>query len=256
MFDSRNSPAQKGRNPARGGVITGAVLSIVGALACLYPFLADMDMMNGGFALILIGFVVLLSGLITLGVFLAQAASATRMQSGVGVLAHWQYSETEQQAATQLDYDAYQGNNRVLLMIVTGFIVACTVLFSLISVADSGEINGPFVMIMLGVLLLLAIVSMLAPQAAHRQAQTATPEAIISRNGLIVFGAQHTWGSLGSKLLKVEIVSDGDRANLQFTIRYLTRASLLLYSTYTVNVPIPPGCEGEAGQVVAGLMGQ
>ncbi len=247
---------QKSRNPARGGVMAGAIISAVGAAACLYPFVGDIDMMNGGFALVFIGGIVLITGLITLGVFLAQSSSAARMQSGTDVLAHWQYAETEQQAATEQAYDAYRGDNRVLLMIVAGFIVACTVLFSLISVADSGEVNGPFILIMLGVLLLIAFVAVLAPRAAHRQATQAAPEAIIARNGLILFGAQHTWGSLWSKLQKVEIVNGGNGAQLQFTICYLTRASVLMYTTYTVNVPIPPGREGEAQQAAAQLMGR
>jgi len=100
-----------------------------------------------------------------------------------------------------------------------------------------------------GTALLIAIVAFLVPRLAYRRNIGRPSEVMISPEGICVGGQLTVWKTLTSRLDRVTL-SGQDPALLEFEVSYLSRIS---YQTYEVRVPVPPGQEALAEQVVAAL---
>jgi len=245
----------KPHNSEMGGLITGLVLCALGLCLMLFPMVAEVDRMGFGYALITFGVFILIAGLVTTWMFGVRAAELNKLLAGEGLLAHWTYPQErffknlEKLRAERL------ATNRSLLLVVAFFIVACSVLFSILFYLEEGEISGSFLAIMFGVLGLCAIFAFVMPGVSYRNALKNRPEARITERGLLLYGEYHLWGKLGNRLTKVEFKPGPGGASLNFSIRYWSRVSLTLTETHVVKVPVPPGKESEAQDIAAHFHG-
>ncbi|MBN1136571.1 MAG: hypothetical protein JXM73_08290 [Anaerolineae bacterium] len=230
------------------GVIVGVMIAAAGGLLILLPFLADMDMMAGGYALQFVGLFFILSGLVTAGIFGHRAARLNSIFSGKDLLAHWVYDRAQVERQAQRDRHRTKKTNLSLFLVMAGFLLACVVLFTVYGYASGQGDSMPwFIGGMVGVLLLLAAFASGMPYVQYRRAVRSSREAIIAANGLHVNGALHIWNTPLAALDGVSLVEDGAEARLVFHLRY--RTGIATAETYTVEVPVPPGEEETARKV-------
>lgn len=238
------------RNAEMTGMWAGIAILVAGGLGILVPPLSGMDMFGGGFALQFAGFFLVVTGLVTAAIFGYRASRLASMFRGQQVLAHWVYDPMQLRDQADRELAETKARNRMLLLIIAGFVVACTVLFVLIGYAEGEEESMPlFVAIMLGVLIIVAAFALGMPAVQYRRAMRSGGEAIIAEKGLYVNGVLHTWNAPLALLDDVYLTEDEGQARLVFKLRSLSRTMPGGYEEYQVQVPVPPGEESTARQV-------
>lgn len=238
------------RNPEVMGLVVGLVILGVSALLILLPPLLDVDMMQSGFALQFGGFFLAVVGSITAAIFGYRVYRLEAIFGGSRLLAHWVYDPLQLRDQADRDLRSARERNRGLLLIVAGFMAACTLLFVVIgSLSGEGDNMPTFVGIMVAVLLIVAAFALGMPYLQHRRALGSGGEALIAEHGLFINGALHTWDPPLAMLDGVALAEDGGQAYLVFHLRSLSRTSATAYEAYSVEVPIPSGQEAAARRV-------
>ncbi|HSJ58135.1 MAG TPA: hypothetical protein VLC95_13210 [Anaerolineae bacterium] len=240
------------RNTEMTGTWVGLGLLLLGGSLLLLPLVASMDMMEAGFALQCLGVFVGLTGAVTAVLFGYRARRLQSMVRGEKLLAHWTYTGPEVEAQAARDMESARQRNRLLLLLVGGFVVACTVPMTIYGYLDGEGDNMPlFVGMMAAVFVLVAVFALGMPVLQARRARGSSHEALIAENGLYVNGALHTWNAPLALLDGVSMVEEEAPARLVFSLRSLSRASATAYQSYSVEVPVPAGEEGTARKIVA-----
>lgn len=238
------------RNPEMPGVWTGVGLGLAGLLLILVPLLAKLDMMAYGFAMQFLGLFLVLAGLVTAIIFGLRARRMNALLSGKNLLAHWVYSTEQLRDQAERDFRQTKQRNRMLFLIVAGWMVLLVVLFVAYGLWQGEGENMPlFVGIMAGVLLVVGAFAWGMPYILRRRAMRSSGEAYIATNALFLNGTLHTWGMPLAGMDGVELVEDGGPARLVFHLQSLSRTSATLYDPYTVEVPVPPGEEAAARRI-------
>jgi hypothetical protein len=228
------------------GVWVGGLIVLTGGVVVVMPGLSGMDMMRVGFGLMFIGFFVIMIGLVTAVVFGQRALEMNRIMGQKNILVRWVYNEAQSREQVQAEFTRQTTFNRSTFLIVFAWFVVIGGIFLGVDLVNSGEINWFFALLLFGILLLLSLVAFISPILWRRQAQHASREVIIARNGLVLNGALHTWVPPLNQLEGVQFNNTLNEKTLEFNIRYLSRTSGIEYSTYTVSVPVPPGKEQDA----------
>ncbi len=237
-----------GRNSEITGLTVGLVLAAVGGLLILLPALAGMDMMGVGYALQFAGLFLLLSGLVTAGIFGQRAARLNSILSGKDLLAHWIYDLAQVEQRAQQDQQETKRENLSLFLVITGFMLACIILFAVYGYASGEGDNMPlFIALMVGVLLIVAVFAFGMPHVQYRRTMRSSHEALIAARGLYINGAVHIWNAPLASLDGVSLVEDGEETRLVFHLRY--RTGIAATETYTVDVPVPAGEEETARRI-------
>jgi hypothetical protein len=240
------------RNPEMVGVWAGLAVLVLGVACILLPVLADMDLMQGGFALQFLGIFLAIVGGIVLVLYGYRARRLAAMFRGQKLLAHWRYDPVQAEAQAQRELAEARQRNRALLLIVAGFVVVCTVLFTVYGILQGEGDDMPlFVAIMAGVLLVVAAFAFVMPPLQYRRARKAGHEALVAEDGLYAGGVLHTWNAPLARLDAVTLEEEKGQARLVFHLRSLSRTSATAYQAYTVEVPVPPGEEGTARRIEA-----
>ncbi|MBN1659048.1 MAG: hypothetical protein JXA93_11625 [Anaerolineae bacterium] len=240
------------RNTEMMGTWAGLALLLLGGSLVLLPIVAGMDMMEVGFALQCLGVFLVLTGAITALLFGYRARRLQSIFRGEKLLAHWVYTAPQVAAQVARDLESTRQRNRLLLVLVGVFIVACTVPMTIYGYLEGEGDNMPlFVAIMAGVFVIVAAFALGMPLVQARRARASSHEAFIAENGLYVNGALHTWNAPLALLDGVSLAEEETVARLVFSLRSLSRASATAYQSYTVEVPVPPGEEGRAREIIA-----
>ncbi len=238
------------RNNDTIGVWIGAIIGVLGILLVMMPEMTGMDMMKSGFGMMFIGFFVITLGLITAIVFGQRARQLNRILANEHILARWIYSEDQFRQQVEQAYTEQVSTNRSTFMIMLAWFIVIGGAFMGFSLLQDGEINGLFVGIFFGTLVLLGLVAFFAPILARQQALRASREVIIAHSGLVLDGTLHTWVKPLNKLAGVQYQTDAAGHNLLFEIHYLSRTSITATESYTVTVPVPTSHHLQAQKVV------
>ena len=242
----------KVQNNEKTGVWIGALIALAGLALMFLPGLLGVDMMNLGYALAFLGLFLLITGLITALLFWARARTMDRLLAGQEVLACWTYQEFEGQQQVETEYKRVTERNRGLYLVMVFWFVLIGGIFVGVDYVRNEEFNGLFIGLFFGCMLLLGAVAFLAPILWRRGASKASRQVIISRNGVVMNDALHSWKGPLEQLVGVEYSQDPDGPALVFSIRYPSRIEPT-GSTETVIVPVPPGEQEAARRVVSSL---
>jgi len=240
------------QNKERTGVWIGALIALAGLALMVLPSLLGVDMMSLGYALGFFGLFLLISGLITALIFRARVRTMDRLLAGEEVLARWTYQEFEGQQQVETEYKRMIGRNRSIYLVMVFWFVLIGGAFVVADYVRNEEVNGLFVGLMLGCLFIVSVVAFLAPIVWRRGASKASRQVIISRNGVVMNGALHSWKGPLERLVGVEY-KDLDGPALVFSIRYPSRIEPVTGSIETVIVPVPLGEQEAARRVVSSL---
>ena len=239
------------RNPERIGLVVGAVLVVLGLTLMLLPSIIHLSGMDGGFALLFLGFFLVLCGLIVLWIFWVRFRTVERIFSGEGLLASWSYDPEEgERLAREAFEERWQGNKRlfaivVVLMVVIGFVVL------VLPMLQDEDFAWQFV---LGYFLLIPIigaVAWLAPRAEYRQALREANDVLVAKGGVYIRGALHSWTDPGSSLEEVVYQSDQYPLELVFVLSHLSGVGGVHSEPEVLKVAVPEGQEQEAQRIAA-----
>lgn len=203
------------RNPEMPGVLVGVGLGVAGLMLILLPLLTGLDMMGGGFAMQFLGLFLVIVGLVTAVVFGLRMRRLNAMLTGQTLLAHWTYPLEQLRAQAERDFQQTKQRNRLLFLIVAGWMVVCIVLFLAIGFWQGQEDNMPlFVAIMAGVLLLVGAFAWGMPFVQRRRALRSSGEVYIAANALFINGVLHTWDKPLAGMEGVSLVEEIGRAHV------------------------------------------
>ena len=246
-------------NPETPGVVVGGVITTLACLGFLVVLLADVlalgiDKMNGGYALMLLGvFFAIMGGVVT-WVYAWRAAVWKRIMSGEGRLAHWVYAARRYEQEQEKVYRREKSEKSALFVITTVLIVVIGGVVFMPAYINE-DIRSPWVFMgYLGIIPLIAFFAYVLPWLNYRARSRRPMEAIIAKDGLVLFGDFHPFRGVLQALVGVEL-KEGAKGETEvvFSIRYLSRVGWFGYTVYTVGVPVPEGELGAARGIVEAL---
>lgn len=241
-------------NPEGRGTGVGLGLIVFGLLLMFVPGLAGLEGFDGGYALAVLGLVVLIAGVVTVAFLLPRALAVNRLLAGEGVLAHWVFDEPQRERQVQRDVRAQLTQNKSLLFVMLGWWLLWVAVFTVIGFMEgNGEDMPLFLAIMAGVGVLVVAAALGMPYLRARSARRAASEAYIGRHSLLMNGGYHSWQPPWAAMDGVALRQDVADARLEFRLRALTGPGWLHWVPYTVEVPVPPNGTAEAEQIVEEL---
>jgi len=214
-----------------------------------------MDGMSGGYALGMLGVLVLISGLVTVAIYRPRVRRLEQLLAGQGTLAHWVYDPPTVERQVERDRSAQLGRNRWLLRVVLIWLVVWTAVFVATDlVSGDGDGLPVFLAMMAGIGLILTAAALGLPRLYARQALRSSREVYIGTHGVYINGAYHSWAAPLARLDSVALVDGWPDLFIRFRMQH--RVAMGQYQTESVQVPVPPGQEDAARRVVAVLDSQ
>jgi hypothetical protein len=230
-------------NPKRKVVRWSWLITGLGLFLILGPMnLGWVEGMHGGYALAMLGLLVVTAGLATFFIYRKLAGQWEAIVSGRNVLVHWTFSSSLWQGYTERDYREDKRNKMTLFYIISAFAAFFGILFFVLD-REAGFI---VLLIMIGLIILIRLTAYLSIQYTYRQNRAAKGEAFITPKAVLLNKQLHTWGSLGSTLEEVKLLA-GQPALLEFSYSAPSGRTL---AGYSVRVPVPPDREEEAQRVL------
>lgn len=231
------------KNPQKKNVHISMIIAVIGLFMILSVNLFEIDIMDGGGALILLGIFILFSGLIVSALFHKRAKVLDGMFSGDKLLVHWYYDEENWKSYSEENYIMMKERNKALLIVVGIISIAIGLVFLIINPEDAGlAVFG--VMILL--VILLTFVAFLVPKLTYNKNKKKVGEVYISPSGVFINGDLHVWEGFGARFEKIDYI--GKNKNIiEFTYSVIIKS---VRQRYSVNVPIPVGKETEADLVM------
>ena len=238
-------------NNEKTGVWIGLLITLIGLALVVVPPLFGADMMAIGFGLACTGIFLLIPGLLTTWVFAGRARIMDRILAGEEILARWKYDDFQGHRQVEAEAKRSRGRNLVIYRTIVFWFVLIGGIFVAFDYFSNGEVSWLFVGSFFGFMCLLGGIAFLAPILWHRQASKASREVIISRDGVVMNGALSTWKPPFEQLKSVKFIEGLGEPTLVFTIRYLSRISLVAHEN--VVVPVPASEQEAARRVVSML---
>jgi len=237
-----------GNNPnwrrALVSVIAVIVFVIIGTIA-----FTQMDGMNGGFALAFVSLFLSISSVAIAGLFVYHARVMDAILNNKRVLAHWSYPEAEARRSAEREYHDYRERNSALFIIVGGMLGLVAVIFC-IFVEDGGVETA---LILFAVLVIIYLVSRVAPKLELKRALSTSREAYIAENGIIYEGAIYPFRSFLMKMVDVTFHSADVTQPSVIVFSFTQIIGFYLIRSFEVRVPVPGEEEKRAREIVQAL---
>ncbi len=230
------------QNPERKSSLVSVVIAAIGIVIMFVPAIVGMEGMDGGYAVILLGVVVIITGIVAFFVYTWRAKKLDAMLGGKNLLVHWTYSQDEWRRYTEKAHEDKKSASKVLFFIISGFAIVIGAGF-FIKDPDSGKY---VFLAMLGLIVIIGFVALLTTMLDYRRNKKNLGEAYVATDGIYLNGVLHTWKGLATHLDNV--VYEEDARSLIFTYVALDRIGL---HSYTVRVPVPQGQEAKASELLA-----
>lgn len=219
-------------------------LTILFLTVCFVPGLVGIDGMDGGFAIITISGMLVISGLITLAFYIPRARRLDKMLKEDNFLTAWMLSDEEWKSYLALDLAADKGLSKSTFILITVISLVIGVILTL-SFKDF-----LLLIIIAGLIAFLSLPAFTFPLLRSRRKRKSSPLVMIGENALYVGGSFSNWGSMGASLKSSEFDTSTNPAILTFTIVYPSRTGM---SEDQVRVPVPSAKKTEVPALVAKL---
>lgn len=233
------------KNTQRSAAVIWLLIGVFGLLMIFMPSMFDIDIMDGGAALIFLGIFAAITGVIVSIMFFKRARVVDDAFSDTSFLIHWTYEKDTWDKYAEKEFQFRKSGNRALFMLVGGMCLAAGIIFVIID-PDAGRY---VLLVMLGVIVILGITAILTAVMPYNRNKKRVGEVYIFNNGLYINGQTHIWKGFAARLDKV--IHDSRNNLLKFTYSAITRVGR---QHYTVLVPIPPGQENTAVGIVSHFM--
>ena len=226
------------------------VAAIIFSLLCIAGFTL-IDGMNGGFALAFVSLLCAISSVAVAGLFTYHALVMDSILSSTRVLAHWTYPDADAERCRERELQEYKERNRALFLVIGGMLGAVA-LFFLVFVEDGGVETAAVLFV---ILIIIFIVSRIAPKLERNRARKTSHEAYIAENGIIYEGAVYPFRSFMMKMDGVRF-KEGDRTNPPFIVfSFIQLIGLYIIQPFEIAIPVPLGKVDIARGIVTALGG-
>jgi hypothetical protein len=217
------------------------LVTLASLLCMILPFIIDIDIMNGGGAMIFLGFVMFLTGAIVTPFFFKRARRFSNIVSGKDTLAYWTYQPEEWGEYARAEFKKRKKEKWTLFWLIT--VIALIVNIIMCVVHPDGVII--FVFIQLGLMLIIGITAFLSYQLPGNKNKKHAGKAIIAPYGIYLNGSFHYWQGLSARFERVQFTDNN-------TVLEFTYSAIVRYGreNYTVNVPIPKNEIQAAARIV------
>ena len=208
-------------------------MAFFGAFMAISPWIFNIDPMDGGGALLMIGILLALTGLIAYFMFSRRAKLVDDMFEDKNVLAHWRVDGLGWDEFSEEDNKATKSNAWAIWGLITFFFAILTGIFWLF-IEDPDDANF-FVLLMGGIWLFISIFAFIATSLRTRKrSNEQNAEVIIAKDGLWLNGESHIWRGLASSLDGVRYRAD--KAILEFSYSFPAQVGR---QSVEVWVPVP-----------------
>ncbi len=228
------------KNSQRSIVNLWLILMLVFIFCMFLPSIIGLDGFDGGFFLsFTAGFMVIVS-LIVIFIYRSRAKQLSRILSGEGRIAVWQYSQEEWSRFIAIDFEEERKSKKMLFFVVGGIAIVVGIIMTIV-------LEDPIAfLIAAGIIPIVAIPAFLAPRARHNKLKNSEPKALISEKGVIIGRMFHLWVNLGATLDQVVLITDENPPILEFHYSMPTRHGR---QTEVARLPVPAGKMADAEQI-------
>lgn len=210
-----------------------------------------MDCLSGGCAVMFVSGFLVICGIVTTLLFFTRAREMDAILGERNLLARWTYPEEERRHNAEREYGEYRESNRALLYVIGAFILIAMVLM----VVFGGEPGLITAGVLFVVFILCAIASVVAPRLERRRALGASSEAFITDTGIVYEGAVYPFRSFMMRMDGVRYVKETKKHPGLLAFSFIQLVGLFIPRPFEINVPVPPGEEGNAQRIAACLGG-
>ncbi len=197
------------------------------------PETVGIDGFDGGFAISFVSLVIALTSGIFGLLYFAYARQLDNILRGVGVLAHWTYTQEYWMQYTKKEYEEENSEKKSLFLIVAAFALFFGVLFW----GLDNEAGFYVFIVMLGLIGLILFVWRFTVWSNYRHNLNGVKEAYITKDAIYLNRRFITWHSFLTRFKGVTILQ---RKKVSFLVFQYTMYSRTGPQTYTTRVPIPP----------------
>ncbi|MCX7737303.1 MAG: hypothetical protein N2319_11395 [Candidatus Kapabacteria bacterium] len=239
-------------NPQRTVAIVWMILAFLFLLVVLSVIVLEIDINEGGGAMIFLGLFLFVVSIIVFLIYLTRAIQFDRIYKALDpanddsedelILAKWTYDKAFWDEFINVDMREKLSTNKSLFIITTILIV---IIFGYFMIEDTE--TAPYIGLAgLAFIIFLFLISRLTPVLSARRLKNSNPECIITRTGLILGKQFHNWSSMGTRLESVRFTQD-EQAMLEIIYSYPGKVTR---SNYTILVPVPPDQLKKAKEIV------
>jgi hypothetical protein len=230
-------------NPPLQTLIAWVVITILAIFGIFAPSIFGMDGFKGGFAISTLCFLLVLSGIIVIIIYVGRARTLNKILKGDNLLAHWKYTPAEWNKYADAEYKEEKSGKKVLFFVIAGWALFFGILFMIFDFE-----NGKWVMVMM--LALIAVIAFTAWFTAwynFRQNKKYLGETYITKEAIYLNRQLHTWRGLGARLDSVDLSKEKSTLLLIFVYSAPTRTGM---QEYAVRIPVPAGQEEAAEKIL------
>lgn len=229
------------QNSERKNFAVSLVVAGFGILIMFVPAILGIEGIEGGYAIVVLGIVVVISGIVAAVIYAWRAKKLDAMLRGGNLLVHWTYTPEEWERHTEKAHQEKKATNKILFFMISGFAIIIGAVFFI-----KDPESGKFVFLaMLGLIAIIGLVAFLTTMADYRRNRKNLGEAYIARDGVYLNRVLHTWKGLATHLDNV--VYEREAQSLVFSYVAVDRIGL---HSYFVRVPVPQGQEAKAQEVL------
>jgi hypothetical protein len=227
-------------------VAIGLLVSFIGIVLLILPLVIDMDLMNGGFALMFISFALIIpSGLITAVIYGIRAYTLQNLLNGKNTIVHWKYTPIEWKKYAEEEYKRESTDKMMLFYALV--VIFVLVSFGLFIFAEDKEAALMVSAFMFGLIVFIRLLIYYTTKNTYTQNRESVGEVYIGRNGILINKSFHSWNFL-SRLEDVRTANDNKI--IEFEYSSISKQG----RDYAVaRAPIPEGRETEAKKVLEAL---
>lgn len=212
------------------------IVALVFFLACFIPSLGDWDMMNGGYAMIVLSGFVCMTAVITALMFRSRGKQAAALLSGTGeFITEWSIPADLWREILQRQYEEEKSAKKMLLRIVWFFCITIGIGF----IVYDPEAGVWVAAILLLMMVLTGLAATLTPGARLRRLSTTETRVRVGKKCVMLGDELHSWSMVGSWLQGVNLETEEGRYWLRVRYAFITRAGI---QEEQVLLPVPP-CE-------------
>ena len=230
-------------NPPKRTAVTCFVVALFAAVLIFVPESVGIDGFNGGFAISFASLAIALTAAIVGVMYLGWAGKLDKILRGEGILAHWTYTPQYWAEYTKKEYEEEKSEKKGLFLIVSGFALFFGILFW----ALDPEAGFTVFLMMIGLIGLVAFAWRFSAWHNYRQNIGGVKEAYITKDAVYMNKKLYTWRTVFTSF---DQVTQEDNQGLALLVFKYTTASRTGPQTYTTRVPIPPGQEEAAKNII------
>jgi hypothetical protein len=229
-------------NPQRRTAVVAWILTLLFIFGIFSPGIFGMDGPSGGFAIAVFSLIAAITSLIVAIMYQGRAGALDRILKGEKRLAHWKYAPAVWRDYAEKEHVREKKEKRGLFLMVAVISLVVGIIFT-IAHPDAGFV---VLGVLLVVVILIAFVAFATTRYDYWMNRKYIGEAYITPDGVYLNRALHLWKGWGASLDDAAYNEEGGYLSFEYSTPNRTGRA-----DYTVRVPVPPGKEDEARQVLA-----